>query len=100
MKQTEKAGTIIGAAALLGLLLIAGLSLSQENKNGITGAVAGKSAIYRMCIEDYGTDIYGNWEWETIYHCRQYYTSIEKGGNAAKPRLCLSSPERIECQDE
>lgn len=101
MGKSEKEGTVVGAAALLGLLFIAVFSSTSLTKESITGAVSGESYVYEMCLKKYGRDLYGKYDWEKIEYCREQVQYSEKkgGDNKGTPRLYLSS-DRSAYQNE
>lgn len=100
MNKEEKKTMRMGVLALFVLLFLAVLPFAQQRSQMPTGAITGNSYVYMQCLKEYGKDIYGQWDWEKINACREYYKTIEKGSDAAIPRLCLSSPQRQECQDD
>lgn len=85
-------------AAVLAVLLLSGIVTMYNSGSTITGAITGTSAVYQQCLTKYGRDATGHFDWDKIADCRNYYVALEKGKDAEKPRLCLSSPEREECQ--
>lgn len=99
MNAEEKKGATIGAVALVGLLLISLMSSLEIGATSLTGAVAGNSYVYKMCLSKYGKDIYGEWMWDEIKDCRENILEMEKGREAKSPRLYRSS-DRSEYQNE
>lgn len=95
MKKNKK--KIISFGIVLGILLLLGIAAIYGSGNTITGAITGTSAVYQQCLTKYGRDFDGQFDWNKIAQCRDYYVALEKGRDAAIPRLCLSSPEREEC---
>lgn len=95
MNETEKSGTAIGAAALIGLFLISSFSYIMTGSETITGAVTGESYVFEMCLKKYGHDSDGNLDYEKIKDCRNAVQTLEKargnGDNKGTPRLYLSS---------
>lgn len=98
MDKSETKSTIIGAIALIGILLMSSFSFLTTDAT-VTGAVAGESYKFEQCLKKYGRDIYGKWMWDEIQKCREEIDGMAKGKDKAIPRLYLSD-DRSEFQNE
>lgn len=89
MNGEERRGVIVGATALVGLLLISLINSVEIGGISLTGAAIKDSYFYENCLTKYGKDIYGDWQWEEIKNCREYYKAASKGKDKAIPVLTL-----------
>ena len=97
MKENKSKTVLVGAVALVALLLMASFPYIADA--AITGAVAGESYRFEQCLKKYGTNNYGKWMYDEIQKCREEITKLEKGKDKAIPRLYLSD-DRSEFQNE